>query len=77
MIDELLNKYFRFKNLEYNDKGELLSIEYKTDFKYSENINVKFDLKTSYVRINGNVLPELLELILEKCEELGYKKEIK
>ena len=70
MKDELLNKYFKYKYLEYNDKGELLSIEYKTDFEYCENINVKIDLKTKYVRISGNVLPELLEIIVEKCKEL-------
>lgn len=77
MIDDLLNKYFKFKNLEYNDKGELLTIEYKTDFEYCENINVKFDLRTNYVKINGNVLPELLEMLLEKCKELGYENKIK
>ena len=77
-IDKILMNYFHFKNECYNDKGELESIEYKTNYKYSKNIIIKFNLIDKDIDIQGETIPiELLEVILERCVELGYKKKIK
>ena len=43
-----------------------------TDYEVIENIIVTINLKTKRVRIQGNVLIELLQIINDKCKDLGF-----
>lgn len=52
--------------------GTLLSIKYSTNYEILENIIVTINLETKRVRIQGNVLFEILEIIYNKCKDLGF-----
>lgn len=72
ITDKLLEQYFDIKEERYDKNGSLLSIKYSTDYEVIENIIVTINLETKRVRIQGNVLIELLQTINDKCKDLGF-----
>jgi len=52
------------------DEGKLEEIEYKTNFRWVENNNLIFKLKTKRVVTNGYIDKEILQAINLKVKEL-------
>jgi len=67
--DEILKKRFT-KITEKYDEGKLEEIEYKTNFRWVENNNLIFKLKTKRIVTNGYIDMEILQAINKKVKEL-------
>ena len=69
--DEILKKRFT-KITEKYDEEKLEEIEYKTNYRWVENNNLIFKLKTKRIFTNGYIDMEILQAINEKVKELGW-----
>lgn len=69
--DEILKKRFT-KITEKYDEEKLEEIEYKTNYRWVENNNLIFKLKTKRILTNGYIDMEILQAINEKVKELGW-----
>lgn len=67
--DEILKKRFT-KITEKYDEEKLEEIEYKTNYRWVENNNLIFKLKTKRILTNGYIDMEILQAINEKVKEL-------
>lgn len=72
ITDKLLEQYFDIKEEKYNSDNKLISIKYSTDFEVLENNYVIFDLENKRIKIQGNIICELLQIIYDKCKDLGF-----
>ena len=67
--DEILKKRFT-KITEKYDEEKLEEIEYKTNYRWVENNNLIFKLKTKRILTNGYIDTEILQAINIKVKEL-------
>ena len=67
--DEILKKRFT-KITEKYDEEKLEEIEYKTNYRWVENNNLIFKLKTKRIVTNGYIDMEILRAINLKVKEL-------
>ena len=72
ITDKLLEQYFDIIEEKYDNERKLLSIKYTTDFENLNNNYVIFNIKEKRIVIEGNFIPEVLELIFNKCKELNF-----